>query len=205
MKRIIGVILTLIAANSFAGKIPEAKILHPDLYTIQFTHLHFDSDIGAFYVGEEEKQVIQEYNNLLEDLYDEEEIEEATLTYYRNRRKARIKGLESLDGEYTDLATVYTSSGERFPEAYTNVTGMLDLESNTLFLGGFNFSKRMRHEIEWSIDDFRVNEWRLAVEGVRGDVESHFLLIKCYPPINVSSYQNIEPISANAQSVVPND
>ncbi|MBN2703377.1 MAG: hypothetical protein JXR23_04115 [Pontiellaceae bacterium] len=196
MKKIIGVILMLVAVNSFAGKIPEAKSLHPELYTIQFTYLHFDSGIAAT-TGEYEKQANQEFWNLLEESYDEEEIEEARLTRQRDRLKARIKDLQSFhdsyDGEYTELATVYTRAGESFPEAYSNVVnGLLDLESNTLVIEYF-FSKSIRVRREHAYDDFSVNEWRAVTGSVRADVESDVLFVKCYPPTNLSSSQKLDP------------
>ena len=184
MKKIIGVILTLIAVNSFAGKIPEAKSLHPDLYTIQFTFVSLPTRDDVM-MGEEEKRIMDEYVNLLEELEGEEEREEADCIYERNMRKAVINKIESLEGKYTELATIYTSSGEPFPEEYSNVKGLLDVESNTLVIFGYNFSKYLRQENESTITKFCVNEWYAG--GRCGGKINGYLLIKCYPPTNLPS------------------
>ena len=91
-----------------------------------------------------------------------------------------------MEGEYTKLTTIYTSSGERIPEVYSNnVKGMLDVESNTLVLG-FYFPSVGESNFcsEQTVCRFCVNEWFICGGGARGDIKSWVILAKCYPPTN---------------------
>ena len=213
MKKIIGIILSLVAVNSFAGKIPEAKSLHPDLYTIQITFAWFpqpdneaqdDKKYKHDNLGlddKERKRVDEEYENLLEELIESDDYEELAsderemeraLLYGRVFHKALLNHIESCkEVEYKDLATIYTRSGEPFPEAYSTVKGLFDAESNTIVLSELNFeffqgrvSSRTR---------FYVNEWSAVIGSSGGSNKDGYLLIKCYPPTNVSSSQKLDP------------
>lgn len=192
MKNIIGIIFTLVAVNSFAGKIPEAKSLHPELYTIQFTFVNFPTSDGLK-MGEEEERIMEAYANLLEELEDEEDREQACLSYAIEMRKAKINRIESSETEYTELATIYTRTGEPFPEAYSNVVkGLFDAESNTLAFSEFK-SVYIHVSNSCSYDNICVGEWIATIARVGAD-NNGTLLIKCYPPTNVSSSQPSEGI-----------
>ncbi|MBN2703379.1 MAG: hypothetical protein JXR23_04125 [Pontiellaceae bacterium] len=191
MKRVIIAILAIVAVNSFAGKIPEAKKLHPELYTIQFTYALFPSSDNIPMTDKEYKRAYEEYENLLEEL--EEEFEgddwemERSLLYGRVMSKALLKHIESCkEVEYKDIATIYTRSGEPFPEAYSNVKGFLNVESNTLVLSEV-ISKYTQVRKKSTITHFCVNEWSGFGGGWGGVKHNGYLLIKCYSPTNVSS------------------
>lgn len=204
MEKIITIVLTLVmavASNSFAGKIPEAKKLHPELYTIQFTFARFPT-CGIEMDDKERKCTYEEYEFLLEELMesddykdlasDERELAHALLLG-RVRQKGIINHIESCkEVEYKDLATIYTSSGEPFPEAYSNVVkGSFDSESNTLVLSELK-SETITVMIKTTRPHFYVNEWSSIVTSSGGGNNNGHLLVKCYPPTNVSSNQTSE-------------
>ncbi|MBN2703378.1 MAG: hypothetical protein JXR23_04120 [Pontiellaceae bacterium] len=202
MKKIIGIILMLVAANSFAGKIPEAKSLHPELYTIQFTYAWFPSSDDSMISDKECKRADEEYEILLEELMETDDYKDLEsderamahgLLYARVWRKAKLNHIESCKKvEYKDLATIYTRSGESFPEAYSNVVkGFFDAESSTLVFSEFE-SEYMNVSIKCAYDHICVNEWIATIESV-GAYNNGTLLIKCYPPTNESSSQKLDP------------
>ncbi|NLX26472.1 MAG: hypothetical protein GXY61_11040 [Lentisphaerae bacterium] len=218
MKKLIGFILTLIAVNSFAGKIPEAKKLHPELYTIQFTFARFPTMDSIFMTNKERNRAYGEYENFLEELEDEGELESEeyenlleelgseeqlededremarSLLYGRVMHKALINHIESSkEVEYIDLATIYTRSGERFTEANSKVKGLLDVESKTLDIFEYNFPKESDNT-KSTIIRLRLNKWYDGGWSQYGDWKNPgYLLIKCYPPTNVSSNQKLDP------------
>lgn len=202
MKKIIGIILTLIAVNSFAGKIPEAKNVHPDLYTIQFTYAWFPSSDDLVIPDKECKRADEEYENLLEELIEKDDYKDLesderamahALLYARVQRKALINHIESCkEVEYKDIATIYTRSGEPFPEAYSNVVkGLFDAESNTIVLFELQ-SEYLQVSRKCTYDHICVNEWFATIQSVGGANKDGYLLIKCYPPTNVSSSETSE-------------
>ncbi|NLX26474.1 MAG: hypothetical protein GXY61_11050 [Lentisphaerae bacterium] len=197
MKKIIGIIVTLIAVNSFAGKIPEAKSLHPELYTIQFTYAWFPSSDDVVIPDEVCKRADEDYEILLEELKETDDYKDLesderaaahALLYARVWRKALLNHIESSkEVEYKDLATIYTRSGEPFPEAYNNVVkGLFDAESNTLVLFELK-SEYLQVSRKCTYDHICVNEWIATIQRVGGGNNNGHLLVKCYPPINVSS------------------
>jgi hypothetical protein len=199
MKKIMGIILTLIAVNSFAGEIPEAKSLHPELYTIQVSFARFPTPDNVAMSDKEFKRAFEEYEILIEDYDFEEEFEDEdrktalNILYARVMDKALLNHIESSkEVEYKDLATIYTRLGEPFTGADSKVKGLIDLESNTLVIFEFNFPEYYENKTESTNNRFYVNEW-FDGGSRKGGKNSGYVLIKCYPPTNVPSNQKLDP------------
>ena len=132
------------------------------------------------------RREIEKHQNLLEDLVDEKEIEEAETLHRWRMQALDIKRAEVLKQGYTEIATIYTSPGEPFSGEY-GIKGILDVASNKIIFTDDNdlFGGK---DLEFPI---YANEWTYITHKFKG-IDRYCLLVKYYPSANVPSSETSE-------------
>ena len=145
----------LMVTASLATDIIEAKELHPELHTIQFTLAELPADFNPYpyeeFDGKDNKFILE-----------------------------RIENSKAI---FTNLATVHTSPNIEFSVKNGDIKGVFDLESNTIDilkmkLPEYDLSKPITMAIN-------THAWHtIFFNGkiVEGKEKKYCILIKCYGP-----------------------